>query len=803
MLFGGKQINAGTGPARLARAMLMSGAGSMLVALAPAAQAQEQAEPEVTPAAEGEILVMARKRSENLQDTPIAITALTGAQLEARNTTKIDTIAQFAPNVVFEPAAPLTGASNNGSVFIRGIGTTEFSLGTEPGVGIYVDGVYLARTSGNVMSLLDVESIEVLRGPQGTLFGRNSVGGAVLLRSKRPAADLGVRFRMEAGTDNLINATAAVDLPISESVRTNFTVQRRSQSGYVRDIARIEDFGRQGSWSGRGIVEVQATDNLRFTTHADYTREKNSAAPFVLVQLFETNPLSGEPTSVALANAGLGCSGGVAGNAGGACVDEYYIRGKHETVFGYSTDSAYLNDYSKRPFNSFDYTKVWGVSETIDLSIGDTDVKSITAYRKLSASNPRNPDHTPFNVLEANSDLGQKQFSQELQISGTAFDERLDWIFGGYYLKETGYQLDAVDIWAVTLHSGGAFKNKSKAAFAQATYKLSDAISLTGGLRYTDEHKVFSPSSKHFALGRTQVIYEFRPFALGLPDATPADPKIAIPPILLINNSTPLDYSEWTPHADISWRIDPNVLTYASYSRGYKAGGFEQRIVQPVAEATTFDVETVDAYELGVKTTLFDRALRLNGAVFYTDYKGLQCSVVQGIAPTIINCGDGTIKGAEVEANYHPTPELTVDFSLGYIDAGWKKASLLPAALAVGITPDSKFAMVPEWTVSGAISYLFELPGGASLTPRVDWSYKSKAFRDSTNTPVLAQSGYHLVDLGVTWQSADERISVTASGKNVFDKLYSMAGVLQPDGGFAEAVYSRGSVWSLILQTKF
>ncbi len=751
-----------------------------------------------------EIVVTARRKQESLQDTPVAVTAINAAGLEARNITLVNQIAEVAPNVVFEPVAPLTGSTNNGSIFIRGIGTTEFSLGTEPGVGVYVDDVYLARISGNVMSVVDIESVEVLRGPQGTLFGRNSIGGALIVRSKRPADELQASASIDYGTDNLFMVNGSIDLPVSDKVRTKFSVQRRTQDGYVEDIYDREDFGKQSSWSGRGTLEIELGDNLLATTHADYSRENNSAAPYVLIDLFDTDPISGGDTFVALRNMALGCAGGSAGNAGGSCVDQFFVLGPHKTAFGYEIDNTYINDFNKEPFQSKDFTEVFGISQTFALDLDAVTIKSVTAYRQLEARNPRNPDHTPYEILEANSDLEQKQFSQEIQFSGTAFNDRLDWIAGFFYLDESGYQLDSVNLFPVTLHSGGYFENKSWAGFAQASYEVIDDVEFSLGVRYTEEDKNYSPVSDNFINGRTQLIYEFAPIALGVPGATPGDPKLVIdPPIPLLNNDTPLKFQEWTPHADISWKATDDLMLYASYSRGYKAGGFEQRIAVPVAEAGTFGVETVDSYEVGFKSTLAGNTLRFNGATYYTDYKDLQCSVVIGIAPTFINCGDATIKGFELEGNWLPDESWSVDFALGYTDASWVKGSLTPLAATVGITDDKKFAMVPEWTLSGAVSYIFNFGNNGTITPRVDWSYKSDIEKDAPNTAVLMQNGYHIVNVGVTWLSENEKYSISVKGRNITDKVYLLAGVQQNDGGFAEGIYARGAEWSIALKAKY
>jgi len=750
-----------------------------------------------------EIIVMARRRTENLQETPLSITALSSAAIEARGIEKVSQVTEVAPNVVFEPTAPLTGSSNNGSIYIRGIGTTEFSLGSDPGVGLYVDDVYLARTSGNVMDIVDTEAIEIVRGPQGTLFGRNSVGGAVIIRSKRPEEEFSGRVRGQLGTDSLWSIDAMLNMPLSDTVRTRLSVLRKSQDGYVDDIANIEDFGEKSTRAARGTIEWMPSDSFTATARFDYTRENNSAAPYVLVDLFDENPLvPGAPTFVALANLGLGC-GSSQGNTGGSCVDQYYIRGPHETVFGYSTDDRFLNDFNEEPFQSKDFTEVFGTSLTLEWDLDAVNVKSVTAYREVEARNPRNPDHTPFNVLEANSDLEQDQFSTELQVSGISFDDRLDWVVGLFYMEEDGYQLDSVALWPLTLFSGGDFTNKNKAIFGQGTFDLTDTLEFTLGARYTEEDKEFRAVSDNFVYGRTQVLLSFRPFILGIPGATPADDKIEIDPINIFNDPTPLAFEETTYHANLAWNLSDNVMTYGSISRGYKAGGFEQRLAAPVPAALTFDPEFADAYELGFKSTLLDNTLRLNGSVFYTDYQDIQCAVVIGIAPTTINCGDAEILGLEVELNWVPSTDWLFDFSLGYLDAQWADGTLTPLASTVGISEDNDLAMIPDLTLSGGVSYDFSLAEHGTITPRFDWSYRSDVYKDAANTPALLQDGYNLFNVALFWTPPSERYRLSLQGRNITDEVYIMTGVSQPDGGFTEAVYNRGSEWWATLEFNF
>lgn len=779
-------------------------AGSLVASAPTFAQDQNEQASAASSGGIEEIIVTARRKNENLQETPVAITAITGEGLEARNIVRVDQASQVVPNLVFEPVAPLTGSSNNGSIYIRGIGTTEFSLGTEPGVGVYVDEVYMARISGNVLDMIDIEALEVLRGPQGTLFGRNSIGGAILVRSKPPSEFFEGKVTSELGTDDLIRVAGSIDLPISGSIRTKISALRNVQDGYVEDVAGREDFGRKDVWSARFSAEIDVTANFMASINVDYTREKNSAAPYVALDFFDTDPLNpGALTFVGLSNLAPGCEAGAAGNAGGLCVDQFYLLGKDKTFFGYETGDRFLNEFNTEPFRSEDFTEVFGASLKLELDAGFAQFKSISSYRKLTALNPRNPDHTPLNVLEANSDLEQDQITQEFQMSGNSFGGSLDWITGFFYMKEQGYQLDAVALWPLTLHSGGSFKNENWAVFGQGTWDITDTLSLTGGLRYTKENKEFRPVSDDFLLGRTQVILSFRPFVLGIPGALPNDEKIEVEPVPLLSNPTPLSFSQVTPHVNVSWNASDDVLLYGSFSRGYKSGGFEQRIAEPLEIGRTFGVETLDSFEIGMKSTTPDRSLRFNAAAFLSKYKDLQCSVVLGIAPTFVNCGDGTLKGFEAEALWLPADAWSIDLAVGFVDASYDEGTLTPLASTTGISEDSKFAMVPKWSLSAGASYTLELGNGFELTPRADWSFKSKIYRDAANTTILTQGAYHIVNLALTLVEPDDMWEVALRAKNIGDEQYLMAGVQQNNGGFAEGVFARGREISVTLKVNF
>tara|TARA_R110002110_G_scaffold413729_1_gene641639 strand:+ start:132565 stop:134352 length:1788 start_codon:yes stop_codon:yes gene_type:complete len=594
-----------------------------------------------------------------------------------------------------------------------------------------------------------------------------------------------------------------VNIPVTDTVRTRFSALRRERDGYVDDVANREDFGAKSSFAGRATLEWAPSETFIATARFDYTEEDNSAAPYVAVDFFDENPLlPGEATFVALQNLGLGCATS-AGNTGGTCVDQYYIRGPHETVFGYETDDRFLNDFNEEPFQAKDYTEVFGSSITFEWDLDSVALKSVTAYREVEARNPRNPDHTPYQVLEANSDLEQEQFSTEFQVSGSAVNQRLDWVTGFFYMEEEGFQLDSVALWPLTLFSGGDFSNENWAIFGQGNFAITESLDLTLGVRYTEEDKEFRAVSDEFLYGRTQVLVSFRPLVLGIPGATPADDKIEVDPVALFDDPTPLSFEETTYHVNLAYRFNDEVMTYASFSRGYKAGGFEQRLAQPVPQALTFEPEYADAYEIGFKSNLLDNTLRLNGAAFYTDYQDIQCAVVVGIAPTTINCGDAEIFGLELEGSWIPSAGWLLDFSAGYLDAQWASGTLTPLASTVGISESNDLAMIPEFTSALGVSYDIDLGASGIIRPRVDWSYKSDIEKDAPNTPVLSQDAYHLVNIGVWWLPENEKYKLSLQARNITDEVYIMTGVSQPDGGFTEAVYSRGFEWWASVEYNF
>lgn len=809
-----------------------------------AAWAQEQApEAQAEVSAIEEIIVTARKREEPLQKTPVAITAFSGSDLEALQVDDVSQAAEFAPNLVFDSGAPVSGSSATASIFIRGIGSSEFSLGTEQGVGLYVDGVYLARSVGGVLDLVDVESLQVLRGPQGTLFGRNTVGGAILIQSTPPADELGGSIRFTTGNDTRADLKASVDIPLGSTLRSRFSFLRTLRDGYVENLDGGEDLGSDNAFTSRGVLEWTPSEQTRFSLAADYTRERESAAPHVLLALpTGLQPMlddDGNPTGL-FANfaidprpqsewetptsyfeiysngrMGITCGNRDVSMGDGVlddCIDQDYILGPYRTYGGYSTRRQVFEDQIAQPYENASDLDVRGIALTAEFGLGSATLKSITAFRDLEGYWPRNADHSAAPGLETKNEFEQEQFTQELQLLGTAFGDSLDWILGLYYLDEEGEHLDDVGFPNFIFRSGGIFTIETWAAFAQSAWRMGERWELTVGARYTSEEKTYDPDDNQ--LIRASLSADLFP---DMDDSTTIEqqrdrlraailagqfPRIPGRGVPIVASTTPnLDITETTPYASLSFDVAENFLTYISYSRGYKSGGYEQRVAPPPAPAPRFLPEFADVYEFGFKSTIFGGSMRFNGAVFYTDYKDMQISLTDGSAPTISNAGDATIQGFELEAAWLPSPALRIDAALGYLDAGYD--SVHPRAVASGVRLDNDLPNVADLNFSLSASYEFGLVNGGALTPRVDFSYRSDVANDAANTPELKQDAVNLLNASLAYTSPGERWSLVAAGRNLLDEEYLVTGLADPIVGYVEGIYARPSQWSLSLKVSF
>ena len=497
-----------------------------------------------------EVTVTATRRSENVQDVPIAITAVTAQQLESKGINDVAKLSNVSPNVTLDAGTPFSGSDTVLAAYIRGIGQNDFAFNQDPGVGVYIDGVYLARSVGSNTSMLDVERVEILKGPQGTLFGRNTIGGAISIITREPGKDFMFRGSVTGGSFNRMDVQATADLPINDSWRNSLSISSARRDGYQRRIpftdtanlgplptnplATIPDCGAIGAqcsysnddsirfpgagrgtsareggvdqWSVRGKSVIEASDAFKLTLSADFQNVDQSASPNTVLGI---NPsgLAGLYNACLMGLAGPNVDGAPCGPRGGlASTPVPYSR--LPGVGGVNVDGNPTNnmlpydsrfetgdiDTSYATGNSFSQLKNWGVAATAEFVLSDSmSLKSITAYRDLHWLVGMDLDGSPLPILETSFQMPQRELSQELQLNGNLFDSRLNYTIGAYYFKESGHLHDYVVFPAGLLMIDGPndLSTKAKAGFIHLRFKVTDRLGLTLGGRYTDESKEF------------------------------------------------------------------------------------------------------------------------------------------------------------------------------------------------------------------------------------------------------------------------------------------------------------------------
>lgn len=757
-----------------------------------------------------EVMVTARRRFESLQATPVALTALSAEALELRQVHTADALAQFVPNLQFDGAAPLSGAAYNATIFIRGVGQNDFAIFSDPGVAVYLDGVYLGRSIGGVMDLLDLEQVEVLRGPQGTLFGRNTIGGAIILRSREPEAELGGELALTAGSLDRRDARGVLNLPISETASTRIAAASVHRDGYATRLTDHERLGDKGAAIGRAQLAWHPSDRFAGTLTLDATRvEQNSAA----LTLIDVAP-DGAPL-LTLYNALIAPTAGITAPSGGSALDASWITGDIDTTYA-----------GGRTINSL---RSVGAALTLESQTDAVQIKSITAWRKLDAVFARDGDNTPFTFRETFNDDRQKQFSQELQGSGATADARLTWV-GGLYLfgedaREDGRALLAPGLYdalsALELAPGYAWcalsgpnprpidecppalrfggeayrdnnllvdldvdlhtrvSNRSVALFAQGSYRIAERWGITAGLRWTVDRKEVELEHRR----RASDVY-----VVGAPNT---------------QRRFDASWSQLTPKLGIEWNVSDDAMLYASYARGFKSGGFNGRPLVDSSEVRTpYDPEVVDSYELGAKTRWFDGRATANAAFFYNEYRDMQLSINATPQNFVRNAGAARISGAELEVVARLAPGLDANLQTGFLNAEYTRLDPQLAMLSPPLTRDKELIKAPEWTLSAGLQYRWRVQAGF-VTLRGDYIYKERTYHDVFNDPRLVQPSYEIVNAVAAFTTANERWELSLLGTNLTDERYRVSANSSVGLGLAESTFAAPRELALRLRYRY
>ena len=826
-----------------------------------------------------EIVVTARFREENIQSTPIAISAFSGEELELRNIVNVEDIGLVVPNAFFRRNVSNFGPNN--TIGLRGLNQVDFSYAFDPAVGVYIDDVYHSTITGSDMDLVDLERVEVLRGPQGTLFGANSLGGAMRLISKKPQGDNSGSVQATYGAYDRLDVKGMADVTIipdklfarlagssnkrdGYGERLDFTCDmiRRGtpqlagigdglgHGGYGPDgpdpdalpnplppiavavgspadnsfsIPAARDFAQDGSCSlgtlggqqsdaGRVMLRLLASEDLEINVAADYSKSVDD--PNVDAQL---SPIAGGFLNAAYQNGLVVPTWGVPfiGDARWVSPDPY-------------TNYATFSD----PFEGQIYPtdaviEAWGVSGVVDYDINEQmHAKFIAAYRTYWNEWTNDSDRTPLPMTQTHYRQEHEQFQAEARLSGVLFDDRLEWTVGGFYFDTNSRAYNTTEFGGFdytgflrNFVANDRFTTENTSAFVHLVYGVTERLSISGGLRYTNEDK-----TNTFDHGPT-----LRP-------------------------ATPLQYGQssvdWK--ASVDFQFNDDIFFYAQTATGFRSEGATPRIFT-TGQLGTVPSEEVITYELGAKTEFFENRVRVNVAGYYSDYDprailafGLvnQCSIPSdpnpepfflagGLCPAgtffagttglpwfFYSSAPGTLQGFEVEASASPVENLLVNFTLGYTEYNNDETDTTSFFYR-----DPSALLQPEWNMSGGASYEFHLANGGTITPRLDWFYQSELSNGPTgfinptfgyeqNTcPEQCIPSYHVFNARLTYESPDSNWRISLSATNLFDEFYwqqlgpektisSVTGIVTDTAG-RSGVASRPREWALTIERRF
>ncbi|MGN7931758.1 TonB-dependent receptor [Sphingopyxis sp. 22461] len=809
-----------------------------------------------------DIVVTAQRRSENVQDVPIAISAFTASGLEERAIQSVASLSGLAPNVTFDAGTPFSGSSSVLAAYVRGIGSNDFAFNIDPGVGVYLDGVYLARSVGANQELGDVERIEVLKGPQGTLFGRNTIGGAVSIVTHDPGDTFRFVGDATVGRYKFFQARGTADIPISDTLKSSVSFAVKTRDGYFKrqsfpgaqpgtyqveppsaysaagyENSGLGSEGGENSWSLRTKLKWEPLDNLRATLSGDYSNSRQEQLPNTL--LATTPDIAGGAFDVFAGTYNCGIAGQSTGCGNGPPSFVYGQRRAGRTglfdlppIFGVNADGNPDNDrlpYDDRFItgdkdtsyatgSNFSHMRSYGAAGTIEFDLSDSvTLKSITAYRELHWKAGLDADGSPINMLQISFEMNQKQFSQELQLLGSALDDRLKYVMGAYYFSESGNLHEYVTFaeGLLSIDGDNILSTKNGAVFGQIDFKPNDLIGITLGARYTEEKKEFEGKQTDLN-GLTYKILN----GFGVPPCaslTPISddcrlaagfPNPGAPLQLYPGGVNRKKFNNFSPKIGVQLYPADDLMAYASWSKGYKTGGWTTRLSNPLPTAPSFDEEKATTWEIGFKSQLFDRRLQLNAAAFTTSYKGIQLNFQQGVSPVIQNAGDARIKGFEAEVVFAPVQSFTLNSSVGYVDAKYTSvlqgAVVAPNPVQAGVFTGAELPKTPHWKVNMSPRFEFDVGDtGIKVIALADWTYTSRMRNDTEGTFLLDRKASQVVNANITLRLPDDRYSVTVGGTNIFNERFLTTGQAQIAGGMLYGTYNRPAEWYARLGVKF
>ena len=704
-------------------------AGAAWSALSTFSMAQSAA-PQEGAASLDDVVVSARRRDELLKDVPISVSAIGEERLEQTGASDITALQQQTPNATVQVAR---GSNSTLISFIRGVGQQDPLWGFEPGVGLYVDDVYVARPQGAVLDIYDVQRIEVLRGPQGSLYGRNTVGGAIKYVTNGLSQDPELTLRGAYGSYNQIDLMAVGSIPLADNFRVGGAVASYQRDGYGTNINTGAEHYNKDVLAGRLSAEWEPREDMSIRLAYDRVQD-------------DTNPRHGSRL--------------VAGATPASAV----LPSVYDTNAGLGDDNSVMSQ---------------GASATVQIDLSDHwTFKSITAWRDGETTTLIDFDNTPAPTLDIPAFYADDQLTQEFQF---LFDyDRIQGVAGFFYLN--GHAEGAFDTIlgnaGIVIGTAGEVNTESWAGFADVNLDLTDRLHLGLGVRYTLDEKEGTVFRANY-LGATR-----SPVLGGAPRA----------PLLVRSNYTNSnDFSQFTPRIALSYDLTDDVTTYVSYSQGFKSGGFDMRgdVILTPNTVNGYDPETVDSYEIGMKGAL-DR-LTFAAAAFYNEYQDQQVTTQvpagASIASFVDNVGSSTFYGFEFEGRLRILDNLSASFAVGYLHSEFEE--FLRFNLATRTFEDISHLVVlqnaPEWTGYLGFTWIGDVGGGdLAVTPSI--SYRGDSSMFEFPNPILDQQAYSVVDLSIVWTDPTDRFTVGLYGKNLTDEEYRVGGYNFPGALFNNSI---------------
>jgi iron complex outermembrane receptor protein len=705
-------------------------------------------------AADQEVTVTARRTEENLQSVPAAVTAFSERSLERIQAQDPTGLQGAVPNLNIVPGR---GSSNATNIYIRGIGQPDALQTFDPAVGVYIDGVYYSRIRGTQFDLLDLQRVEVLRGPQGTLYGKNTIGGALSFVTRRPGDEFHASLTATYGSYDQMELRGTISGPITEGISLGLAALHAQRDGFVQDAVLDRDYNNKNTEAVRGTVAITPSSNFRIDLTADYSED-------------DAHLNVGQPQNSLT----------------------YLVGGGTALVLPLNPTTYNFTGRTTPSLPNSTQLKHWGTSANVALDVTpDLTIRSITAYRELNTDDYVDIDATQLEMGDVFVGVDQNQLSQEFQLTYTG--ERLTAVAGLYYLREhiISHQEAYADDLIGPLLGNPTFTRTidddlvttSYAAYANLSFAVTPEFRISVGGRYTSENKDYFRTTSTFS--SSPLLRSATPFIFDAEDT----------------------WHDFSPMATIDYTFAPGAMVYARVATGFKSGGFNGR-ANSVAERTEYEPETVTSYEIGVRSTIAHQ-LRLNVTAFYNDYHDFQARVsgtsvdpvtnLPSAVLSVINAGRLDIKGVEVEAAWTPLPGLLFDTQIGYLHAEYDEFA--DTRFPGGSRAFQRPAFAPRWTWRVGAQYEANMGETGFLTFGGQFRYRSLTALAVDNTyivngvgttnPVtgLFQDGYSLVDARLVYETANRRYNIGLYVNNLFDKAYKTDGQEFSSIGSIRTVY--------------